>query len=191
MFFSSIYKKILIYSKKKHSKSALCLTSFIEAIFFPIPPDLILLPMCLALPNKSLYYAFLTTLFSVLGGVCAYWIGFFIFDSYGYLAVNYGYLDQVEKVKLWFQEWGIWIIFLASFTPIPYKIFTIVAGSMAMPFFGFILASIIGRGLRFFLVALFVTVGGETLKKNITNNIEILGWLCVILVLLYVLFKLV
>tara|TARA_B100000214_G_C23811884_1_gene555371 strand:- start:57 stop:632 length:576 start_codon:yes stop_codon:yes gene_type:complete len=191
MFFSIIYKKILIYSKNKHSKSALCLTSFIEAIFFPIPPDLLLLPMCLALPNRSFYYAFLTTLFSVLGGVCAYWIGFFVFDLYSYLLVDYGYQKQVVEVKTWFKEWGIWIIFLASFTPIPYKIFTIVAGTMAMPFFGFIFASIIGRGLRFFLVALFVTVGGEKLQKNITKHIELLGWFCIILITLYIFFKLV
>ncbi len=187
--FHKIYHKLLNWGKAKNSVLILSISSFIEAVFFPLPPDLLLIPMCLATPKKAYYFATLTTFFSVLGGIFGYFLGMIAFDYLGGLMINMGYEQYILQVREWFENWGIWIIFLAGFSPIPYKIFTIIAGATLMPFVGFVIASFFGRGARFFLLALFVNLGGEVLQKNIKKNIEYIGWSLLVLILTLIIFK--
>ena len=140
--FSKIFSKIIIWSRTKNSIRILSFISFIEAIFFPLPPDMLLIPMCLASRKKAFHFAAITTFFSVLGGVFGYLIGMFMYDSTYLFMVDLGYQEKILQVKQFFSDWGIWIILLAGFTPIPYKLFTIIAGALSMPFFGFIFALI-------------------------------------------------
>ena len=187
--FSKTYNTILNWARNKNSIVILSITSFMEAVFFPLPPDLILIPMCLASPKKAFYFAGVTTFFSVLGGILGYFLGIWAFDFFNIYMINFGYEKYILKVTEWFNVWGIWIIFIAGFSPIPYKIFTILAGAFYMPFLGFVFASLVGRGARFFLIALFVNLGGETLKKNIKKHIEYIGWFFLLLLLILIYFK--
>ena len=187
--FSKTYNKILHWAQNKNSIVILSIVSFIEAIFFPFPPDIFLIPMCLASPKKAFYFAGLTTIFSVLGGVLGYCLGVWAFDFFNVFMINFGYEQYITQVIEWFNDWGIWIILVAGFSPIPYKVFTIMAGGSFMPFLGFVLASLVGRGARFFLLALFVTLGGETLQKNIKKYIEYIGWTILLLIFILIYLK--
>ena len=125
--------------------------SFAESSFFPIPPDVMLAPMSMAKPAKAWRFALLTTLASVAGGLLGYLIGFYAFELIQPLVGDGGhYHDAFERGKAWFDKWGVWAVFLAGFSPIPYKIFTITAGVLSMALLPFVLASTIGRGARFF-----------------------------------------
>ena len=185
--FSKTYNKILNWARNKNSSVILSIMSFAEAVFFPLPPDMFLIPMCLATPKKAIYFAGLTTIFSVLGGVLGYCLGIWAFDFFNFYMINLGYEQQILKVTEWFNDWGIWIIFIAGFSPIPYKIFTVMAGATYMPFLGFIFASLVGRGSRFFLLALVISLGGENLQKNIKKYIEYIGW-SILLLLLFIIY---
>jgi membrane protein YqaA with SNARE-associated domain len=103
---------------------------------------------------------------------------------------NYGYYDRYELAKNWFETWGVWAIFLAGFSPIPYKVFTIASGVIGMAFLPFVLASFIGRGLRFFMVAGLMAWGGETMEKKLHQYMDIIGWLIVVLaVIVWLLYR--
>ena len=184
--FRYLYTKILFWGQSRNSVRVLYVTSFIEAIFFPLPPDVLLIPMCLASPKKAFYLAGLTTIFSVLGGAVGYFLGVIAYDFINIILVDFGYEKHILQVQKWFENWGIWIIFLAGFTPIPYKIFTILAGASLMPFFGFLAGSFFGRGTRFFLIALLIIWGGESLKNNINKYIEYIGWAILVLILILI-----
>ena len=145
--------------------------------------------MCLASPKKAFYLAIITTIFSVLGGIIGYCLGIWAFDFFNIYMINLGYEQHILKVTQWFNDWGIWIIFVAGFSPIPYKIFTIMAGASYMPFLGFVVASLVGRGSRFFLLALLVNLGGETLQKSIKKYIEYIGWSILLLLLVIIYLK--
>jgi membrane protein YqaA with SNARE-associated domain len=137
--------------------------------------------MTLAKPNKAWFYAGLTTLASVFGGLLGYIIGLFAIDMVEPLLHDLGYIESYQLAQSWFSEWGFWAIFLAGFTPIPYKIFTIASGAVAMALVPFILGSLIGRGLRFFLVAGLMRWGGAALEKQLSLWVDRLGWAMVIL----------
>lgn len=160
--------------------------SFAESSFFPIPPDVMLAPMSLAKPDKAWAYATLTTLTSVVGGVLGYLIGVFAFHWVEPILVDAGYHEHYLSAREWFAQWGFWAVFLAGFSPIPYKVFTITAGVVAMSFIPFIVASLIGRGARFFLVAGLMSWGGERMESSLRRYIDILGWLTVLLVIIVV-----
>lgn len=181
--FKTLYDKILVYSKHRHATKYLCVLSFAESIFFPVPPDVMLIPMALAQPKKAYRFAMLTTIFSVVGGMLGYGIGFFLFDYITpWLQINFW--EKYLLATQWFAKWGMWAIFVAGFSPIPYKIFTITAGVLQMFFLPFVLASIVGRGMRFFLLALLLTVCGEELRFKLHQYINFLGWGVVMLVLI-------
>jgi membrane protein YqaA with SNARE-associated domain len=182
--FKKLYNLVLAWAEHPKANKFLLALSFAESSFFPIPPDVMLAPMCLAKPSKSFYYAFLTTLGSVLGGVLGYLIGMYSFDLIEPLIELLKYQEKFEIVKVWFAEWGFWAIFIAGFSPIPYKLFTITAGMLSMLFIPFVLASIIGRGSRFFLVAFLVSLGGEKLRNKLNDYIEWIGWAVTVLVVL-------
>jgi len=179
--FASLYEKVMKAAENPRAPFILSALSFAESSFFPIPPDVMLAPMALRLPSKALWFAFLTTIFSVLGGVAGYLIGFFAFDLIaGWLQTTY-YWESFLRAREWFTQWGVWIIFIAGFSPIPYKLFTITAGVMMQPLLPFLLASFIGRGLRFYLVAGLLKYLGPLVEPMLQKYIEWLGWLLIVL----------
>ncbi len=180
--FKKLYDKALNWAKHKHAEKYLCALSFSESSFFPIPPDVMLAPMALAQPSQAFRLALLTTIFSVLGGILGYNIGYFLFDSISPWLQQTHYWQQYLLVEDWFKEWGFWAIFVAGFSPIPYKVFTISAGVLQMAFIPFVLASMVGRGARFFLVAMLIAAGGEKLETKLRQYIDIIGWVVVVLV---------
>jgi len=180
--FKKLYDKALTWAKHKHAEKYLCALSFAESSFFPIPPDVMLAPMALAQPSKAFRLALLTTLFSVLGGMLGYGIGFFMFDAIAPWLQESHYWQKYLLAESWFKDWGFWAIFIAGFSPIPYKVFTIAAGALQMMFIPFVLASIVGRGARFFLVAMLIAAGGEKLETKLRQYMDIIGWAVVVLV---------
>ncbi|MFT7227773.1 MAG: membrane protein YqaA with SNARE-associated domain [Methylophilaceae bacterium] len=175
--FSHLYERVMSWSKKPNASWYLCLLSFAESSFFPIPPDVMLAPMCLATPSKAWFFALLTTVASLLGGLLGYLIGATFFDFITpYLQANDHYWTAFQKAEAWFTEWGVWAIFLAGFSPIPYKIFTIAAGALAMPLLPFTIASFIGRGARFFMVAGLMKWGGASMEANLRKYVDRIGW---------------
>jgi len=188
--FSTLYSMTLSWAAHRHASWYLGGLSFAESSFFPIPPDVMLAPMALAKREKAWRYATITTVASVLGGVFGYMIGMFAFEMVEPLLHDFGYWDRFQKAVVWFEEWGFWVVFLAGFSPIPYKVFTISAGTVGMALFPFVLASIIGRGARFFLVAGLVRWGGEKIDQLLKDYVDRIGWLIVALVIiLYLAFK--
>lgn len=148
----------------------LCLIAFAESSFFPIPPDTILIPLALINSRLALFYALLTTIFSVIGGIFGYFIG----NKGGKPIVNKFISDEkLYKVKLYYNKYDAWAIILAAFTPIPYKIFTIAAGLFDLNIKKFIIASTIGRGGRFFIVSGLIFIFGPQIKYFLTNYFEI------------------
>lgn len=177
--FSRLYDKVLVWAKHRHAPWYLVGLSFAEASFFPIPPDVMLAPMSLAKPHHAWHFAMLTTLGSALGGVFGYIIGHFAFDMAEPFIQSMGYGEAFIQTKAWFDEWGVWVVFVAGFSPIPYKVFTIAAGTVSMAFLPFVIASIVGRGARFFLVAGLLSWGGEGMERFLRLYIDKLGWFLV------------
>jgi len=166
--------------------------SFSEASFFPVPPDVLLIAILLA--NKArrwFYYALLTSVFSILGGILGYGIGFFFFDLFGdYIISFYGLEDSFFRAQELFNEYTFWTIFAAAFTPIPYKIFTITAGLFNINFLAFVIASILGRSARFFIIGFALKLYGEKIANVLYRyfNIFSIIILALLLVFVYVLF---
>ncbi len=178
--FAGLYDKVLQYARHPKAEYYLAGLSFAESSFFPIPPDAMLAPMCLADRPRAWRYAFITTIFSVLGGAFGYLIGAFAFDFVAASLQASKYWEQYLQAQAWFERWGVWAVFLAGFSPIPYKIITITAGVTGMAFLPFVLASLIGRGLRFYLVAGLIHWGGERMESALRRHVEWLGWLLVV-----------
>ncbi len=171
-----------VMTKVQHPKAPwfLTLLSFSESVIFPVPPDVMLAPMALAQRDKAWRFAALTTLASLVGGACGYWLGALLFEpAVAPMLSALSYQDKFDQVVYWFESYGIWVVFLAGFSPIPYKIFTISAGLLQMAFWPFMLASTVGRGLRFFLVAGLMFWGGEKMEQKLRQYVEWLGWLVV------------
>lgn len=179
--FSTIYAKVMQWAQHPKAPWYLGALSFAESSFFPIPPDVMLAPMALARPASAWSYALLTTVASVLGGVLGYFIGLFLFDLVEPLLHRLEYWDHYLAAHAWFDNWGFWAVFLAGFSPIPYKVFTITAGAMSMAFLPFVSASLIGRGARFFLVSGLMRWGGERMERQLRTHIDRLGWIVVAL----------
>jgi membrane protein YqaA with SNARE-associated domain len=180
--FGSLYEKVLSWSRHRHAPYYLGGLSFAESSFFPIPPDVMLAPMSIARPDRAMRYALLTTLTSVFGGIAGYLIGMFAIELIEPLIQEWGYGAAYLEAQQWFGKWVFWAIFLAGFSPIPYKIFTITAGAISMAFLPFVLASFIGRGARFFLVAWLMSWGGEAMEHRLRQYVDYIGWGLVIVV---------
>ncbi len=179
--FSKLYAKVIQLAAHPHAVGYLAGLSFAESSFFPIPPDVMLAPMTLANPRRAWFFAALTTVASVLGGMAGYAIGLLAFDLIEPLLHRAGYWPAYLQAREWFTHWGFWAVLLAGFSPVPYKIFTIAAGVAALSFPLFVVASIIGRGARFFLVAGLIYLGGEKMERQLRRYVEYLGWSLVIL----------
>ena len=188
--FSSLYARAMQWARHPHARVYLAGLSFAESSFFPIPPDVMLAPMALAKPHRAWQLALITTVASVLGGVLGYAIGLFAFEYIHPWIQAVGYEHKFDQVQVWFEEWGVLAIFIAGFSPIPYKVFTISAGLFSMAFLPFVLASTVGRGARFFLVAALMRWGGERMEKALHEYVDRIGWVIIILVVaVYIYFK--
>jgi membrane protein YqaA with SNARE-associated domain len=175
--FESIYQGVMRFSRRREAPYYLSLLSFVESFILPFPPpDVMLAPMSLAHPSRAMRFAALTLLFSVLGGLVGYLIGAFLFDLAEPYIIAWGYEARFEKVTTWFEDWGFWAVLVAGFSPVPYKIFTISAGVLNLALIPFVLASIIGRGARFFLLAWCLAKYGPAIEPKLVRYIEYIGW---------------
>ncbi|MEO1046671.1 MAG: YqaA family protein [Pseudomonadota bacterium] len=166
-----LYQWTLDKAAHEQAPRWLAAVSFIESSFFPIPPDVMLAPMCLARPDRALYYAFICTLASVAGALLGYAIGFFLFETVGQPILGfYGLNEKFAVFSSDFNEQGWIIVLLAGFTPLPFKVITIAAGATAMPLYVLLGASIIARSARFFVVAILLKRFGPPMKTWIDNN---------------------
>ncbi len=190
--FNKIYAKMLKWAALKQAPYYLAALSFAESSFFPLPPDIMMIPMSLANPNRAMYFALLTTVTSVIGGIFGYFIGFMAYKTLALPLINYFHYEaQYQHIVAWFSHYGTWAVLLAGFSPIPYKLFTISAGSMQMPIIPFILASILGRGGRFLLVGGMIKKFGLKIAEVLEKRINLLGWSTVIIAIIMAgLFKL-
>lgn len=173
----------LVWAKHRFAERYLAAMSFAESVFFPVPPDVMLAPMSLAQPSKAWRFASFATVASVLGGIVGYFLGYWLFEP-----VVQPFIEQMhwqekfETALTWFKEYGVWVVFLAGFSPIPYKVFTIGAGVLQMALLPFLIASAVGRGARFFLVSALMKWGGVKMEQKLRQYVEVLGWGLVILI---------
>jgi len=170
---SQLYDRILALAAHRHASYYLGVVSFTEAVVLPIPPDLLLIPMALANKAKAWRYAFLTTVASVSGGLAGYLIGAFLYDSVGQALIDfYGLSSYFDSLAHWYDKYGIWIVLVSGFLPIPYKVFTIASGVFSMALIPFLLGSTIGRATRFFAVSAFCYWFGNSvynIMKRVTG----------------------
>jgi membrane protein YqaA with SNARE-associated domain len=158
--------------------------SFADSSFLPLPPDFLLIPMVIALPNRAILYAIVCTAASVLGAVLGYAIGALLWDTVGqWLIKLYGYQDKVEYFRQLYAQWGAWVILVKGFTPIPYKLVTIVSGFAGYNFTAFILLSLLTRGARFFVLALLLARYRNEVRHLLDHHLPAI--LSVALVLLF------
>jgi membrane protein YqaA with SNARE-associated domain len=171
MIFSALYDRVLRWSRHPHATGYLAALSFAESSFFPIPPDVMLAPMTLANRSRGWY----------LGGLAGYLIGSLALEAATPLLERTGYWEGYLRASTWFEDYGFVAVLAAGFSPVPYKVFTIAAGAMGMFLPGFALASLLGRGARFFLVAGLIIWGGEPMERQLRRHVDTLGWLFIAL----------
>lgn len=170
-----LYDWVLGWAEHPSGTLALFLLAFAESSFFPIPPDVLLIALCLGRPSRSLWFAFLTTVGSVLGGLGGYAIGVGLFEQIGEPILRfYGATEQFERVGELYRENLVVALGTAGFTPIPYKVFTIAAGAFSIPVLPFVTISAVSRGLRFFIVAALILYFGPPIKKFIDKYFNLL-----------------
>ncbi|MGI0152265.1 MULTISPECIES: YqaA family protein [Idiomarina] len=175
--FGWLYDKVLSWSQHRRAPAILAALSFSESVVFPIPPDVMLAPMAMTQPKRAWFFAGLTTIASVLGGIAGYWLGYWAFEPLVMPLVEWaGYQDKLARVTAWFTEYGFWIIFIAGFSPLPYKLFTVTGGMLQVMFIPFVLGSLISRGLRFYLVAALLRTGGPTMALKLRTYVDRIGW---------------
>ena len=197
--FNSLYKKCLDLAAHKSSKYYLAIVSFIESSFFPIPPDIMIVPMVIAKKNDYMRIFLITTIFSVIGGIFGYLIGAIFFEFGSNIMNFYGYEDKLFNIKNdlinsdGFYAW-LGILFLAGFTPLPYKVFTIASGLIGFNLFTFVIISFISRGLRFFIVSYLSYKFGDLFTKFMEEHgskwFTIIGILIVTIgLVIYIIFR--
>lgn len=183
--FKKIYDAVLRLAEHKLAIYYLAIVSFVESFILPYPPpDVMLAPMVLRNPNKVWYFALITTIFSVLGGIVGYFLGLFGFEFLMPFFEKMHYLEKIDIIKGWFDEYGVLIVFIAGFSFLPYKLFTIIAGALSMPLLPFIFISFISRGLRFFIVALVVKLFGKKADVWLSKYVNRLGWSLVFIIIM-------
>ena len=174
--FEPLYERVLAWSRHRHAERYLAGLSFAEASFFPIPVDIMLAPMCLADRDKWVRLAVISTVASVLGGLAGYAIGYGMFEMIEPWLRESHYWEAYLTSRRWFDDYGFWVVFVAGFSPIPYKVFTIAAGDAVLNLPAFFVASLISRGARYFLVAGLIKLAGERFETSLKKHIERVGW---------------
>ena len=181
-FIKKLYDWVLHWAETPYAIPALFLLAFAESSFFPVPPDVLLITMAISLPSKSLKFAAICAVGSVLGGILGYGIGMYGYEAVGKPIVDFYHGQPVmDKVQLWYEQYGFWGILVAAVTPIPYKVFTIASGVFSFDFWMFISASIIGRSTRFFVVAGLIWKFGPSIRTFIDKYFNLLSWVFLIL----------
>jgi membrane protein YqaA with SNARE-associated domain len=179
-----VYKSILRLAAGPRAEAGLFVVSFTESSFFPIPPDVMLAPMCLTRPERAWRYAFVCTVASVLGALLGYAIGYLLFESVGSFIISlFGYAGKEDALRASYSQYGAYVIFLKGLTPIPFKLVTIVSGAMEFSLPIFVLACTVTRGARFFLVAWLFRTFGPTLAPVIERRIGLVSLLLVALLI--------
>jgi len=172
-----LYDWVMGLAQHPRAIPAMAVVSFAESSFFPIPPDVMLVPMVLANRNKAFTIAAVCTVTSVLGGLLGYAIGYYFFETIGaWVIKTYGLQAGMEKFRDEFARWGIWVILIKGLTPIPYKVVTIASGAAHFDLFTFVWASIVTRGARFFLVAALLWKYGEPIRTFIEKRLTLVMW---------------
>lgn len=168
-----LYQRVIRLAGHRHANAALAGVSFAESSVFPIPPDIMLIPMVLAKRRRAFWIATVCTVASVLGGLLGYYIGHELYDLVGKPIIEfYHQTEKFNDLKDQYNKWGAWIVFIAGITPIPYKVFTIASGVASLDVWIFILASLVSRGLRFFGISLVLYLFGEPMRKFIEQNLS-------------------
>lgn len=180
--FQKLYDKTLSWAKHRHATRYLSFVSFADSSFFPITPLVMLVPMVLAQPANAIRFALQTTLFSALGAVVGYGIGYFLFEAISPYLQTTHYWNDYLAAKVEVDKWGIWAVLIGGFLPIPYKIFTITAGTLNMALLPFLFVSTLGRGTRFCAVAWLLKIGGEKFEAKLRDYINHIGWAIVVLI---------
>jgi len=179
-----LYDWTISWAEKPQGTWALFLIAFAESSFFPIPPDVLLIALCVGAVTKSYRFAAICTLGSLLGGIAGYGVGLYGFEMIGEPIVKAYHGEPVmEKIKTWYDTYGFWGNLLAAVTPIPYKVFTIASGAFEFSFTSFMLASVIGRSLRFFAVATLLFFFGPQIKAFIEKYFNLCAWAFMILLI--------
>jgi membrane protein YqaA with SNARE-associated domain len=169
-----LYRRVLALSASRHAPWWLAVIAFAESSFFPIPPDVLLVPMALARPARAWWLAAICTLASVAGGALGYLIGYALFDQLAAPLLHaYGYDAAFARFQDTYAKWGLWVILVKGLTPIPYKIVTIASGAAHFDFALFMLASLITRGARFFVVAALLRRFGEPIRDFIERRLTL------------------
>jgi membrane protein YqaA with SNARE-associated domain len=177
-----LYDWMMRMAGDERASTALFWVAFIESSFFPIPPDVMLIPMVLAKRLKAWAYASVATIGSVIGGVFGYAIGYFLFDTIGEPILRvYGQAESFETFKQWFNDWGVWILIIKGMTPFPYKVLTITAGVTNMAIIPFMIASVIARAMRFYLVAGLLYWFGEPIREFVERRLTLVTTAFVVL----------
>ncbi len=185
--FHSIYNKILDYSSSRFAILWLSAISFLESIILPVPlQDLLLASMSLRNRSKAFYFAAICTIASVLGALLGYYIGVQAENHILPILINLSYESKFETAQMYFQTYGIYIILIAGFSPIPYKVFTIAAGMMSMSLLPFVVFSLIARGARYFLISFLVRKFGKMADAWLNKYIDWLGYLLIIAIALFI-----
>ena len=167
MLFKGLYNRCMQMAAHEHAERYLIGISIIESIFFPVPTALMVAPMAVARPERAVRIATIATVTSVLGGLFGYLLGYFFIAAIEPVLLNVGYWDKYLVAREWFGEWGFWAVVVAGFSPIPFKLFTISAGALAMSIPPFLFAALIGRSAHFFLVALLMAWAGPKLEPTV------------------------
>lgn len=176
------YDWILHWSSTKYALPALAILSFAESSFFPIPPDVLLIAMTVAVPLKAFRYAAVCSVASVLGGMFGYFLGWQFMDVIGIRIVEfYHFQEQFDKIGGWYEKYNAWAVGAAGFTPLPYKVFTLAAGAFQINFPVFVLASLVSRSARFFIVAALIYKFGAPIKVFIEKYFNILSIVFIVL----------
>lgn len=179
--FRKLYDWTLRLAHHRQAVRSMAAVSFAESSFFPIPPDVILVPVVLANRQRAYWIATVCTVASVLGGILGYFIGAFLWDSVGvWISQLYHLETKMEDLRLLYAEWGALVILIKGLTPIPFKLVTIASGVFAFDFPLFVLLALITRGFRFFLIAFLLKRFGEPVQEFIEKRLTIIGWVCLL-----------
>jgi membrane protein YqaA with SNARE-associated domain len=184
--FQPMYAKAMQWAKHKNAPVLLGVLSFLEAFIFPVPPEMMLAPMCLAKPKSGYWYATISLSASMIGMFVGYALGHYAIDLAMPLVEKMGYATKFESIKKDVVDNGFLLLLAAGFTPIPFKIFTIAAGAAGMPLLPFFFGALIGRGKRVFLVAIAIGLGGEKAEAKLQKYIEPIGWVATAVFILLV-----
>ena len=169
-----LYDWTISLASTRYAVWAMAAVSFVESSFFPIPPDVLLIPLIIARRDRAWYFATVATISSVLGGFLGYAIGYFAFDSIGQPVLQfYGVMDRYDALRHLYEEWGAWIIIIKGATPIPFKLVTIASGAFHFDLWTFAICALISRGIRFFVIAALLWKFGEPIRDFIERRLTL------------------